>query len=68
MTHTEIPDLSWLDDTTRRIAELDREFGCNVLDVGGAALTWREVPGYLWARWYDRLLDLGADLPPRPEQ
>ena len=41
MTHTEIPDLSWLDDTTRRIAELDREFGCNVLDVGGAALTWR---------------------------
>ena len=39
MTHTETPDLSWLDDTTRRIAELDREFGCNVLDVGGAALT-----------------------------
>ena len=33
-------DLSWLDDTVRRIAELDREFGCNVLDVGGAALTW----------------------------
>ena len=22
----------------------------------------------LWARWYDRLLALGADLPPRPEQ
>lgn len=34
-------DLSWLDDTTRQIAELDREFGCNVLDVGGAALTWQ---------------------------
>ena len=27
-----------------------------------------EVPGHLWARWYDRLLALGADLPPRPEQ
>lgn len=40
MTNTETPDLSWLDDTARRIAELDREFGCNVLDVGGAALTW----------------------------
>ena len=33
-------DLSWLNETVRRIAELDREFGCNVLDVAGAALTW----------------------------
>ena len=34
----------------------------------GTMATDAEVPGYLWARWYDRLLDLGADLPPRPEQ
>ena len=34
----------------------------------GTMATNAEVPGYLWARWYDRLLDLGADLPPRPEQ
>ena len=34
----------------------------------GTTDTDAEVPGYLWARWYDRLLDLGADLPPRPEQ
>ena len=39
-TDTQELDLSWLDETARRIAELDREFGCNVLDVGGAALTW----------------------------
>ena len=34
----------------------------------GTMATQAEVPGYLWARWYDRLLALGADLPPRPEQ
>ena len=34
----------------------------------GTMATDAEVPGYLWARWYDRLLALGADLPPRPEQ
>ena len=34
----------------------------------GTLATDASVPGHLWARWYDRLLALGADLPPRPEQ
>ena len=47
--------------------EVLRAMGLKPLPDGSMA-TEAEVPGYLWARWYDRLLALGADLPPRPEQ
>lgn len=42
MTNTEAQelDLYGLPEDVRRIAELDREFGCNVLDVASAALSW----------------------------
>ena len=47
--------------------EVLRALGLNPRPDGTMA-TEAEVPGHLWARWYDRLLALGADLPPRPEQ